>query len=162
LDFFNPRQISSNLLSDVENRLGQKADEIIVNNADQLTVRILGVKLTFLHYPFQLLLPLKEYHGVPVADVPEIAAMKAYTIGRRGTFKDYVDLFFIIDGGFTIKKIAQMAQEKFGGIFNDRLFLEQLVYLKDIPSEEIMFLSRKVSREEIEKFFMDKIKREYD
>jgi hypothetical protein len=55
-----------------------------------------------------------------------------------------------------------MAQEKFGGIFNDRLFLEQLVYLKDIPSEEIMFLSRKVSREEIEKFFMDKIKREYD
>lgn len=162
LDFFNPRRIEADVLSDTENRLGQKASEVLVSNPDQLTVRALGIKLTFLHYPFPLLLPLKEFRGIPVADVPEIAAMKAYTIGRRGTFKDYVDLFFIVDGGLAIKKIAETAREKFGDIFNDRLFLEQLIYLKDIPSEEIMFLSRKISKEEVEKSFRERIKREYD
>ena len=161
LDFLNPRQIKAGTLSDIESRLGQKASEVLINNPDQLTMRVSGVKLTFLHYPFPLLLPLKEFHGMPVADVPEIAAMKAYTIGRRGTLKDYVDLFFIVDGGLPIRKIIEMSFQKFGEVFNDRLFLEQLVYLKDIPPEEITFLSRKVSKEEIEKFFKEKIAMEF-
>jgi len=33
---------------------------------------------------------------VPVLSVRQIAATKAYTISRRGVYKDYLDLYFIL------------------------------------------------------------------
>ena len=50
--------------------------------------------------------------SVKILPVKEIAAMKAYTLGRRGTFKDYVDLYFILkDGHATLEEIKGIAKK---------------------------------------------------
>ena len=55
----------------------------------------------------------------------EIAATKVYTIGRRGAYKDYIDLYFILsDQHVTFTDIIDVAEKKFGFEFNSRLFLE--------------------------------------
>jgi hypothetical protein len=47
--------------------------------------------------------------------VREIAATKAYTIGRRGAYKDYIDLYFILsEQHATLTDIIDVAEKKFG------------------------------------------------
>ncbi len=99
------------------------------------------------------------FKGVNSLKIQEIAATKAYTIGRRGSFRDHVDLYFIISENYaSLEEIIKIAEKKFGSDFNSRLFLEQLVYLKDIEDTDILFLKKAVSKEELEKFYIDKIK----
>jgi hypothetical protein len=63
----------------------------------------------------------------------------------------YIDLsgiWYIIRGGI----LVALAGEKFGGDFNDRLFLGQLVSLEDVKTQEIDFLRDPVDRKTIESF----------
>lgn len=131
----------------------------LVNNSDELTVSVNGVKVTFLHYPFPVLDPFEIYDGVPLLSVREIAATKAYTIGRRGSYKDYVDLYFALaERHTTLPEIIANAEKKFGDAFNARLFLEQLVYLGDIQDTEIQFLKEPVMPRTLLAFFEDRIR----
>jgi hypothetical protein len=54
------------------------------------------VKFTFLKYPSPTFNPFVIYEQVPLLSVRQIAATKAYTIGRRGAYKDYIELYFIL------------------------------------------------------------------
>jgi len=91
---------------------------------------------------------------VPLLSVREIAATKAYTIGRRGTYKDYTDLYFILsEQHTTLTNIIDVAEKKFGVEFNSRLFLEQLVFLDDVEDTDIQFLKTAITRSELLNFF---------
>jgi hypothetical protein len=73
--------------------------------------------------------------------------MKAYAIGRRGEYKDYIDMYYILsEQHVSLGEVLQMAKEKFKENFNDRLFLEQLLYLEDIKDAGIVFLKEKKAR----------------
>lgn len=99
--------------------------------------------------------------GIDVASVREIALMKAYTIGRRALFRDYVDLYFALRSGeVSLAYILANAPRKFTlegeCLFAQRLFLEQLAYTGDTPDrEQVLNLipeGEKISAEEIEDF----------
>jgi hypothetical protein len=90
--------------------------------------------------------------------VREIGSTKAYSIGRRGTYKDYVDLYFILSGGYaTLAEIIHMAEKKFGAEFNSRLFTEQLLFMDDIEDYKIDFLDAHVLPAEIRELFKREI-----
>lgn len=92
--------------------------------------------------------------------VKEIAATKAYALGRRATYKDYVDLYFIVsERHCSIEQIISTAKSRYKGEFNGRLFLEQLIYLKDIEETPIRFLKKSVTKNEIEFFFRKEVKK---
>lgn len=56
-------------------------------------------------------------------------------------WRDYVDLFFFLKWRLhSIKKIIALAKEKFGGEFNEKLFLGQMVYFDDIKIVQQFFL----------------------
>ena len=77
------------------------------------------VEVTFLRYPFLARSPFIIYDDAPLLSVREIAATRAHTIGRRGSFKDYVDLYFAIaENRATLSGIIADAEQKFGGDFN--------------------------------------------
>jgi hypothetical protein len=66
---------------------------------------------------------LVSWDGLRMLSVKEIGAKKACTIGRRGTYKDYVDLHFVVaEHHASLKDIISMAEKKFGGEFNSRLY----------------------------------------
>jgi len=67
--------------------------------------------------------------------------MKAFALGRRAKWKDYVDLYFIIKDHFSISEISKRGNEIFRGEFNEKLFRSQLAYFDDINySETIIFM----------------------
>lgn len=159
-DFFSDKPIEKNLLVKVKRVFAGKNITPSVNNPDELTVFIDELKLTFLYYPFPMFGPIVNYEGIKLLGVKEIGATKAYTIGRRGSFKDYIDLFFIIaEEHASLEEIMELAEKKYGRDFNNRLFLEQLIYLKDIEDENIIFLKEKKTKKELEYFFTGEIKK---
>ena len=64
-----------------------------------------------------------------------LASMKAFALGRRAKWKDYVDLYFILKT-HSFKSLVKKAQEIFGSEFNEKLFREQLAYFNDIDYSE--------------------------
>jgi hypothetical protein len=112
------------------------------------------VKVTFLSYPFPTFDPLVRLDSVSALTVREIAATKAYTIGRRGSFKDYVDLYFVLGEGYaSLGEVIDLAERKFGDAFNSRLLLEQIVTVDDLEDTDIEFLKRSVDQEGVRQFF---------
>ena len=159
-DLFTEKEIDKNLLNQVQKVFQDKEIIVSINNPDELTVFIEEVKVTFLRYPFPRLEELVEMGGLKVLSLKELAVTKAYTIGRRGSLKDYVDLYFILESKIgSLEEIIDSAIRKYSGEFNSRLFLEQLIYLDDIAETEILFLTDcQPARLELGNFFAEKIK----
>jgi predicted nucleotidyltransferase component of viral defense system len=158
-DLFCDETIDRALLQRVRRVFADADIEVLVNNGDELTMLVNGVKVSFLTYPFPVREPLTFFEGVRLLSVPEIAATKAYTIGRRGAFKDYVDLYFVIaEKHATLAGIIADAEHKFGADFNSRLFLEQLVYLADLDDAEVQFIKPAVSAQDVLTFFEERVR----
>jgi hypothetical protein len=114
---------------------------IIAALTDQVHFVINGVKLTYYQYPFNIENQDKfdDYFVLP--DLITLAAMKAFALGGRGKWKDYVDLYFIIKDFYSAGEIAVKAREIFKDVFNPILFKKQLCYFADINySEGIEYL----------------------
>ena len=112
-DLFCDDNIDRALLQQVRRVFGEINIFPLVNNADELTLLVNGVKMTFLRYPFPPLEPFVVYENVSLLSVREIAVTKAYTIGRRGLYKDYVDLYFIIAENYaTLPNIIERTEDK--------------------------------------------------
>jgi predicted nucleotidyltransferase component of viral defense system len=157
-DLFSQDKISKNLLKEVEKVFVGCEIKISVNNSDELTVFVDGVKITFLYYPFSVYSKYIETKGTKIITPESIAFTKAYSIGRRGAYKDYVDLFFLLEEGYiSLEDIILNCQKIFGDGFSDRLFLEQLVYMDDVDEAEIPFLRKKISKKDLEAYFAEEV-----
>lgn len=157
-DLFSPEPISKKLLPKVRRVFAPKTIRLSVSNVDELTVFVGGVKLSFIYYPFTVINSLIDYKGIRLLNTAEIAATKAYTIGRRGSFKDYIDLYFVISGKYaSLEEIIGLAEKKYQAEFNSRLFLEQLLYLEDIDEAKMFFLKETVTKNNLIKFFEQEI-----
>jgi hypothetical protein len=154
-DLFIDSTIKWSLLPKVQTVFGpSRSISPLVNNPEELTVLVDGVKVTFLSYPFPTFETLVRLGEVFVLSIREIAATKAYTIGRRGSFKDYVDLYFVLGGGHaSLKEVIDLAERKFDDAFNSRLFLEQIVSVDDLEDTDIDFLAQPVDQEDVRQYF---------
>ena len=156
-DFFSNDYIPEDLLSRIEKVFKDSDIKIIVNQPEQLDILIDGVNLSFIYYPFPVLLELIDFQGIKILPSLEIASMKAYTLGRRATLKDYIDLYFVVkEKTGSLEEIINLSQKKHGEKFDPRLFLEQLIYLEDVESMAIQFLRETVDQKEIQGFFEKK------
>jgi len=129
----------------------------IFEDFDQLHVLINNVKLTFFSYPYTVLHPVDVGSIISMPSLLSLAAMKAFALGRRAKWKDYVDLYFIIRDYYTIKEICREAEMIFNQQFSEKLFRQQLAFHKDIDySEPVEFIVPTVSDDEIKEFLIDK------
>ena len=107
----------------------------------QYTFFINGVQFTFYHFPYEIKFSKKFGDYAKLPDLLTLSAMKAFALGGRNKWKDYVDLYFIIKDYFTVNEIAKKAKELFAGEFNEKIFRNQLAYFDDINyAEQVEFL----------------------
>lgn len=129
----------------------------IFEDYDQLHLLINQVKITFFNYPYPIGHPLKVNSFITMPTLLSLAAMKAFALGRRAKWKDYVDLYFILLNYYTIEEISIEAQTLFGQLFSEKLFREQLAFHNDIDyTEPVEFLVQPVTNDEIKNFLIDK------
>ena len=159
-DLFSAKEIPVSLLGKVKKVFREFKIKAGTNHSKQLSIEVDKIKIDFVQYDFPLVLNLIEFKKVKLAQISEIAAMKAYALNRRGTLKDYIDLYFILKDRYaTLEEIKEIAEKKYGDEFNFKLFLEQLIYLKDIKKESIQFLKGRVTERKLQEFFEEEIKK---
>lgn len=116
-----------------------------------------GVKITFFSFPYYIPTDciVKNYLKMP--DLLTLAAMKAFALGRRAKWKDYVDLYFVIKDYFSVKEISKKAEELFKEEFIPKQFIAQLGYFKGINyDEEVTYLiPNPPSEQEIQDFLIN-------
>lgn len=117
-----------------------KIQTVLVNKKGEYTFLTGGVKLTFLHFPYKFYFSESLDHIIKLPDVLTLAALKAFALGRRAKWKDYVDLYFILKDNYSVSEITAKGKEIFGNEFNEKIFRTQLAYFEDIDySEEVIF-----------------------
>ena len=108
---------------------------------EQMNLIVNDVKVTFFQYPFPVVPSerFETYFRMP--SLLQLAAMKAYALGRRSKWKDYVDLYFLLTQNFTITEISDCAAGLFGELYSEKLFRSQLCYFEDIDySEQVDYM----------------------
>lgn len=104
--------------------------------AEQMNLIVNDVKVTFFQYPFPVEPDAKFETYFRLPSLLQLAAMKAYALGRRSKWKDYVDLYFLLRDHFTIADITACATRLFGELFSEKMFRSQLCYFDDVDYTE--------------------------
>jgi len=155
-DLFTPSRLDKYRIKSKLNRIPFKQIPIF-EDADQLHLLLNNVKLTFFNFPYSINHSVKIGSYITMPDLLTLAAMKAFALGRRSKWKDYVDLFYIIKDHFSIKTISEEALKIFPNQFSEKLFREQLAFHKDIDkSEPVEFLRPEIPETQIKEFLIDK------
>jgi len=116
------------------------------------------VKTTFFIYPYPVEHNdnLKDFISMP--SLLSLSAMKAFALGRRAKWKDYVDLYFILKNYFSVREISKAAEQIYGLLFSEKQFRMQLAFHMDIDySEPVEFMPGfEVTEKDIKDFLIDK------
>lgn len=133
-DEFANQKIRRKILKD------SKIDAVIRDETGQFTLVIDGVRFTFFQFPYEIDFTESFENIIKIPDILTLAAMKAFALGRRAKWKDYVDLFFILKANHTVSDITAKGIEIFGNEFNEKIFRTQLAYFEDIDySEQVIY-----------------------
>ncbi len=117
-----------------------KIDRVITDENGQYTIIINGVRITFFHYPYKIEFKENLDNIIKLPDPLTLAAMKAFALGKRAKWKDYIDIYFIAKKYGGIGKIVKKARKIFKNEFNEKLFRVQLAYFRDIDyTEKIIY-----------------------
>lgn len=124
---------------------------------EQLNLTVSSVKITFFEYPYPIDAKNSFEDFIKLPELLDLAAMKAFALGRRSKWKDYVDLFFILKNHYTLVEISRKADEVFGDLFSEKLFRAHICYFDDIDyTESIEYLGEEVMVEEVKEFLKHK------
>jgi len=132
--------------------------QIIFDDIDQMHFLINDVKVTFFYYPYPVEHREMLNSIISMPSLLSLSAMKAFALGRRAKWKDYVDIYFLLKEHFSIKDIAKEAERIFGQLFSEKLFREQLAFHEDIDySESVEYMTGfNVDEQDVKKFLIDK------
>lgn len=152
-DVFVGGPIKKGMLRKAQEVFGERI-KLLVDSGDELSfLTPEEVKVSFVYFPFKSLHEMIETAAIPLFSIGDLASNKAYTIGRRGEYRDYVDLFFLLKKGLELERIIKEARERFKGAFSEKLFLEQLVYFGDLKDFTIEFIGEEYSPKQVLEFF---------
>lgn len=113
-------------------RQNHEINQIHIDELNQLTLVADQIKMTFYQYEYPVTHNEKFEDIITMPDDLSIAAMKAFALGRRAKWKDYVDLYFVFKH-YSIQEVIGRAHEFYGeGEFSDKLFRGQLDFHQDI------------------------------
>lgn len=148
---FDPMSMRTKLLTNCS------IDQTFSQGVGELTILINKVKVTFFHYPFLIERSVNFDSVINLPDLLTLGAMKAFALGRRAKWKDYVDLYFIFKK-YSFQELIDRTNNIFKSEFNEKLFRTQLGYFEDIDhSEEIEYMMGFERKDEEIKQFLEKI-----
>lgn len=92
---------------------------------------------------------MKYKDNIFIAGIPDIAAMKIEAIGSRGSYKDFIDIYFILKE-FSLEEVFNFVEEKFKNIdYSKAHILKSLIYFDDVKNSVFPEMIEETNWEEI-------------
>ena len=155
-DLFTPKLLDLKTISDKFYSNKISISRIFIRTKEQFTLNCNSVQITFFNYPYNIEhnISFENYLNLPT--LLDLAAMKAFALGKRSKWKDYVDIYFILKYHHRLDEIIEKAKELYSDHFSAKLFRGQLTFFDDINyDEEVIYLDAPVDTDVIKKFLID-------
>ena len=110
-----------------------------------------GVSISFFGYRYGIIDSFRHYNNIRLAGIKDIAAMKLEAIAGRGSKKDFVDLFFLLQM-YTIDEMFTFHSQKYGHeLSNQYHHLKSLVYFDDAEMEVMPVMVKSLKWNDVKK-----------
>ena len=157
LDFFSQTDFKPDTVQQALMKIGSLADT--KSELGTLNTFLDGVKLQFLHYPYSLLEEPLEWNSLRLSSVIDIACTKLITISARGSKKDFIDLYKILEND-TLENLFKKLDEKYQGVnYNHAHILKSLIYFADAEAQPMPRMHMDVEWEEVKRVITEKVKK---
>ncbi len=156
LDFFNGEQFDPQVVQQQLLEVGSLDNTEI--SLGTLNTFLQGVKLQFLYYPYRLLEEPEIWDGIFISSVIDIACTKLITISMRGSKKDFVDLYVILQT-ITLQELFKKLDEKYQDInYNHTHILKSLVYFEDADRQPMPRMHIALNWDEVKRVIVEKVR----
>jgi len=116
-----------------------------------------NIKVDFVNYPYPWIDNPLRTENLVLAGKKDIAAMKLAAITGRGTMKDFIDLFFLLND-FSLKEMLGFYNKKyFDG--SEFIVLKSLTYFNDAESDEEPIMLNPISWKKVKTKIMQAVKK---
>ena len=117
-----------------------------------------SVRISFFSYKYKIIDDFEIYNKLRLAGLRDIAAMKLEAIAGRGSKKDFVDLFFLLNL-FKLEDIFTFHKIKYGpGLNNQYHHMKSLVYFADAEDEAMPAMIQPLDWSDVKEFIISKVK----
>lgn len=145
LDFFGKIETDN---IDIKEQLQDVGKLSVIKESRNINVFVIdGVKVDFINYPYQWIDEAVVDETVLLASPRDIAAMKVNAIEGRGSKKDFIDLYFLLQH-YSIQDILGFYAKKYPEYSIFRALMS-LTYFEDAESQFMPQMFTNVSWEEI-------------
>ncbi len=110
IDLFGKQEIDFDLFIKLLNNFGKT--EVSKSSKNILITDVSGIKVDFVNYQYQLIEKPLEIEGIRMLSTKDIAAMKLNAIAGRGSKKDFIDLYFLLNE-FSLKQMLDFYLQKY-------------------------------------------------
>lgn len=156
LDFFAQISFHPEILQEKLAPFGKL--EITMIDEKTLNVFLDGVKLQFLHYPYALLEPFIPWNDIQLSSIIDIACTKLITISMRGSKKDFIDLYAILQQT-TLPELFSKLDEKYSKVqYNYPHILKSLVYFADADEQPMPKMHISLEWQQVKDFIVKQVK----
>lgn len=127
LDFFGNQEIDEVLFIEELEKYGSV--KLLQKSKNILILIVNNIKIDFVNYKYPFLEPNIVTENIRIASKKDIVAMKLNAISGRGSKKDFIDLFFLLND-FSLDEMLKFYNEKYeeGSYF---MVLKSLTYFED-------------------------------
>lgn len=141
----------------IVNHIAHLGDIQIVNQSSRVVnLFINNIKVDFVSYKYDFIKPTLYIDDLALASIEDIAAMKLAAITGRGSKKDFIDLYFILQK-FPLSKLFDFYREKFPD-GNDFLVYKSLTYFNDAEIEPMPKMLISIDWNSIKKSIIKEVK----
>lgn len=148
LDFFGKTDAS---FEDLTLRLSEVASVRAISSSRSMRFFVInGVKVDVVNYPYDWISDPVEEDGICLAGLKDIAAMKLSAITNRGTKKDFIDFYFLLQM-FSIDELLNFYVQKYT---SDSLFTvtKSITYFEDAENEPLPVMLKDINWAEVKNY----------
>ena len=157
-DFFSRKHFKARELTVKLMKLGKFEKSTL--QLDTLLGTFNSVKFSLFYLEYPLIKKVKPFLKISLASTADIAAMKLAALVDRGTKRDFIDLYFLIKEKYNSETIFNFYNKKYQKLSeNSYSILKALKYFEDAEESEMPKMIKKVSWEEVKRFFEKEIKK---
>lgn len=153
IDLFGNIQADEFSISKKLNEIGKVT---ILKKSENINIYLInGVKVDIVNYHYPWIEDSILEDRITLAGKKDIAAMKLAAITGRGTKKDFIDLYFLLQS-FSLSEIFSFYNQKFND-GSEFLVIKSLSYFEDANEDEDPLMLHSITWEEIKEFIKNEL-----
>lgn len=131
IDLFGDCEINQTVFI---NKLKEFGDVIVTQSTNNILItNVNGIKVDFVNYKYPVLLKPLVVQNIRMLTTTDIAAMKLNAIAGRGSKKDFIDLFFLLEQ-FSLRQMITFYNQKYSD-GSEFMVIKSLSYFDDADEQ---------------------------